>query len=266
MKTIALVLDLDNTLYCWMDAFAPGLDAQITYIAKKTGMTKKCIRESFKSVFHKHGSVEIVDAADELGIWAQTNLACTEIKYIKKQSTELFFKVFADNLALFPTVLETLKWAKKNDILLFAFSDGRAFWINFRLEYLDITDYFEKIYVMEDEPTDEGKSVLCKQMVTLPVCKIKPSTFILDEIMKDYHVNKEDVYVVGDSKNKDIRTAKLAGVNEIWAQYGMNYSQKSRRLLSSITPWTRSQRAGGHRIVPQYSITEFAEITNIIKL
>lgn len=266
MKTIALVLDLDNTLYCWMDSFAPGLDAQITYIAKRTGMTKKCIRESFKSVFQKHGSVEIVDAANELDIWAETNLAYTEIRDIKEKSTALFLKVFAENLTLFPTVLETLEWAKENNILLFAFSDGRAFWINFRLEHLNIVDSFERIYVMEDEPADKGKSVLCKQMITLPASRIKPSTFIFDEIMKDYHINKENIYVVGDSKNKDIRTAKLAGVNGIWAQYGMSYSQKSRRLLSSITPWTRSQRVGGHRIVPQYSITEFAEIKDIIRM
>ena len=109
MKTIALVLDLDNTLYCWMDSFAPGLDAQITYIAKRTRMTKKCVRESFKGVLQKHGSVEIVNAANELDIWAETNLAYTEIKDIQEKSTELFFKVFAENLTLFPTVLETLE-------------------------------------------------------------------------------------------------------------------------------------------------------------
>ncbi len=265
MKNIALVLDLDNTLYCWMDAFAPGLDAQITYIAKRIRTTKKCVRESFKGVFQKHGSVEIVDAANGLDVWAETNLTYTEINDIKEKSTALFYKVFTENLALFPTVLETLEWAKENNILLFAFSDGRAFWINFRLEHLDIVDFFERIYVMEDEPADKGKSVLCKQMLTLPASKIKPNTFILDEIMRDYHINKEDIYFVGDSKNKDIRTARLAGVNGIWAQYGMSYSRKSRRLLSSITPWTRSQRVGGHHIVPQYSITEFAEIKNIIK-
>ncbi len=266
MKSIALVLDLDNTLYCWMDSYAPGFDAQITYIAKRTGMTKKCIRESFKSVFQKHGSVEIVNAANELDIWAETNLTDTEIMDINEKSTALFLKVFADNLTLFPTVLETLEWAKERNILLFAFSDGRAFWINFRLKHLDIIDSFERIYVMEDEPADKGRSVLCKQMITLSADQIKPNTFILDEIMKDYHISKEDVYVVGDSKNKDIRTANIAGVNGIWAQYGMSYSQKSRHLLSSITPWTRSQRVRGRRIVPQYTITEFAEIKDIIRM
>ena len=124
----------------------------------------------------------------------------------------------------------------------------------------------EKIYVLEDESNNEDKSSLCEQIVTLPISRMKPNTFMLNEIIKDYAILKADIYVVGDSKNKDIRTARLAGVNGIWAQYGMNYSQKSRRLLSAITPWTRSQKVGGHRIIPQYSIMEFAEIKNIIKL
>lgn len=266
MKPIALILDLDNTLYCWMDAFAPGLDAQITYIAKKTGITKKCIRESFKKVFCEHGSVEVIDAVSELDIWLETNLKNTEIEEISKQSTNLFYNIFSANLKLFPTVLETIEWAKNENVLLFAFSDGRAFWINFRLEHLKIIHFFEKIYVLEDEPYGEGNSIINKQIIALPESKIKPNTFILNEIMQDYHILKDDVYVVGDSKNKDIRAAKLAGVNNIWAQYGRKYSEKSRRLLSSITPWTRSQILGGHRIVPQYSIMEFAEIRNILKL
>lgn len=265
MNKYALVLDLDNTLYCWMDAFAPGIDAQITYISKRIGITKKIVQESFRNVFSKHGSVEIVGAADELDIWAKTNLTNDEISEIKEQSTALFFKVFSDKLILFPTVLETLEWAKRNDILLFAFSDGRAFWVNYRLNHLNIVDFFERIYVLEDESTVENKNGLSRQMRTLRESQIKPSTFTLDEIMKDYHITKDNLFVVGDSKNKDIRAAKLAGVNSIWAQYGMNYSQKSKRLLSSITPWTRFQRVGGQRIVPHYSIMTFSEIKDIIK-
>lgn len=266
MRPIALVLDLDNTLYSWMDAFAPSLDAQITYITKRTGKTKKCIRESFKKVFCQYGSVEIVDVAAALDIWEETNLADAEIEDIKEQSTKIFYEVFTDNLNLFPTVLETLEWAKKNNIQLFAFSDGHAYWIDFRLEYLNIAHFFERIYVLEDEQDNEEKSSYIKQIITLPESKIKPNSFILDEIMSDYHVLKGDVYVIGDSKNKDIRAAKLAGVKSIWAQYGLNYSQKSRQLMSSITPWTRSRISGGNRIVPQYTIMEFAEIRDIIEL
>lgn len=265
MSTIALVLDLDNTLYCWMDAYAPALDDQISYIAKKTGLTKKSIRESFRKVFFMHNSVEVVNAANELDIWDKIYLSYSEIEIIKEQSTKIFFETFSSKLNLFPNVLQTLMWAKEKNFLIFAFSDGRAFWIGFRLEQLGISSFFEKIYVMEDEPNTSKCCEQSSKMVLLPESRLKPNTYILDSIMKEYNIEKDDLYVVGDSKNKDIKVAKLAGVKSIWAQYGGSYSAKSKRLLSSITPWTKSQKSGGHLILPQYSIADFSEIKNIIK-
>ena len=51
MGKISLILDLDNTLYSWMDAFAPALNATSKYLSKKTKLSVKTIRESFKKYF-----------------------------------------------------------------------------------------------------------------------------------------------------------------------------------------------------------------------
>ena len=59
MNKIALILDLDNTLYNWMDAYASGLNAQIDYISKFVPLTKKKIENKFKKVFLKYGEVEV---------------------------------------------------------------------------------------------------------------------------------------------------------------------------------------------------------------
>lgn len=265
MKSAALVLDLDGTLYCWMDAFALAIDAQITYIAKKTGFTKKRIQSSFKIVFQRHGSVEVMDAAKELDIWMDSNLSQEEICEIVSCSDTVFKEEFSNNLVLFSDVKETLDWAVDNKILLTAFSDARAFWVGFRLESLGIADYFERIYVMEDEITVSAPPQY-KQMITLPEPLLKPNTFVLEEIIKEYQIIREKVYYVGDSKDKDIRTANLAGVNGIWARYGKNCSKKSRHILSSITHWTRGQINRGNNIKPKYTIDEFSDIKGIIKV
>lgn len=264
MKKIALILDLDNTLYNWMESFAASLDAQITYLAKMTGFTKKRIQESFKKVFKQHGTVEVITAANELDIWEEVNHIKAKIDHIKKHSTKIFFQTFSNNLNLYPTVLETLKWAKKNKIVMFAFSSASAFWIDFRLEQLKITNFFEKIYVLENE--FERNQTFKNNIIALPKSKMKPNPFVVDKIRKCYHLQKENIYFIGDSKNEDIRTAKLAKVNDIWAQYGKNYLKKSGRLLASVTPWTASQKLAGKHIIPQYTISEFAEIKSIIRL
>lgn len=261
MKKIALVLDLDDTLYNWKDSFVTSLDTQITYLAKNTRLTKKRIQESFKKVFIKHGVVEVIDAAYELDIWNEVNLDKKKIDDIKNHSTKIFLKTFENNLELFPTVLETLEWAKKNQILIFAFSNASAFWINFRLNELKINNLFEKIYVLEDEFDNE----INPTFVTFPISKMKPNTFILDEIRRVYHLQKESIYYVGDSKDKDIQTANLAGVKSILAQYEKRI-QKSYGLLSIVTPWKKTQKLTSYRIVPQYTIKRFSEIKLIIEL
>ena len=265
MKEVVLVLDLDDTLYNWMDAYAPGLDAQITLIAKITKLSKRRIQQSFKEVFQRHGSVEVIDAARELDIWQETDLNQDAINEIQQISNRAFLNTFSDNLTLFPNVKETLDWAIRNDILLIACSDGRAYWIGFRLESLGIADYFDRIYVMENETKTEDYGMRFDQMITLPEALLKPNTYIIEEIIKDYHINRESVYLVGDSKDKDIRTANNAGVNGVWAKYGKQYTQKSRRILSSVTHWKRGQRLRGNNIIPKYIIEDFSEIKRIVK-
>ena len=69
MKKSALILDLDNTVYNWMDAYAQCFGAQVDYLINTTGLSKTIIMQSFKQVFVKYNSVEITNSVYELSIW-----------------------------------------------------------------------------------------------------------------------------------------------------------------------------------------------------
>ena len=265
MEKIALILDLDNTLYCWVDSFALALDSQITYLAKQLLIPKKLIKESFKKTFGLYGSIEVKDASFFLNVWDNLEMSSNEKRKIQENANQLFLDRFASELQLFPSVKETLDWSKEKGILLFAFSDASAYWINFRLDALNILEYFEKIYTAKDNEQLSSEVFLDRRITSLEESLMKPNTYVIDCISKEYCVDKDKIVVVGDNKKKDIVAAKKAGVVDVWASYGMNYSQKSRRLLSSVTPWTRSQRAGAYRIKPTYSIDVFSEIIHIIE-
>ena len=92
----ALIFDLDNTLYSWMDSFAPAFDAASIYLSQVTKIPLKNIRESFKKVFLQHQSVEVINAIEELDIWDKSCLALdeNELTQIQKAAQELFFKEF----------------------------------------------------------------------------------------------------------------------------------------------------------------------------
>ena len=122
MEKIALILDLDNTLYCWVDSFALALDSQITYLAKQLLIPKKLIKESIKKTFGLYGSIEVKDASFFLNVWDNLEMSSNEKRKIQENANQLFLDRFASELQLFPSVKETLDWSKEKGILLFAFS------------------------------------------------------------------------------------------------------------------------------------------------
>ncbi len=265
MGKISLILDLDNTLYSWMDAFAPALNATSKYLSKKTKLSVKTIRESLKKVFLKHQSVEVIDFVKELDIWASDLNPFSERISIQNTAQDLFLEEFKIHLQLYPNVRNVLEWAKNNDYLLIAYSDARAYWIDFRLKVLDIESYFDRIYTLEDEIVNPIKSNYSPRLVQYLKEQCKPNTAIICEIISNYNLSVKNVYAIGDNKRKDILPASKMGLNNIWAKYGMNSLPVNKRLMSSITPWTTSQRSGGGNIKPQYTIDDFSEIIHIIE-
>lgn len=265
MGRISLILDLDNTLYSWMDAFAPALNITSKYLSKRTKLPVQTVRESFKRVFQQHHSVEVIDSVRELDIWYSDLLSSSERTSIQNIAKDLFIEEFKSRLQLYPNVREVLEWAKNNGYLIIAFSDARAYWIDFRLKTLDIEVYFDRIYTMEDEKENPAQSGYSPVLVQYLQEQCKPNTTIICEIISEYNLSASDVYAIGDSKRKDILPAAKVGINNIWAKYGMSYLPANGRIMSSITPWTASQRAGGGRIIPQYTIDDFSEVICIIE-
>lgn len=248
-----------------MDAFAPALNATSKYLSKRTKLPVKTVRESFKKVFQHHQSVEVIDSVKELDIWNSDLITFSEQIEIQNIAQDLFFEEFKAHLQLYPNVCDVLAWAKNNNYLLIAYSDARAYWIDFRLKALGIEEYFDKIYTLEDEMVNPAKSGYSPVLVQYSQEKCKPNTGIISEIIKDYNLSIKNVYSIGDNKRKDILPAAKVGINNIWAKYGMSCLPASRRLMSSITPWTASQRSGGGNIKPQYTIDNFYEIIYIIE-
>lgn len=266
MEKYAIILDLDNTLYSWMDSYAPALQAAIKYLARALHLPVPVIRASFKETFQEHGSVEVVNSVKELRIWETVLMTNEEIEMIQDEAQSLFFEAFQNNLQLFPNVEFVLSWAKSNGIKLIAFSDARAFWIDFRLRALNLYPFFDQVYVLSDEVHGNVcSSCYPESIVQYEPQQSKPSKDVFVEILRSNDLQCCQALMIGDSKKKDIKPALQLGIATVWARYGSVYSSSSRRLLGSITPWTSSQRAGGGRIYPQYSIDDFSEVVEIVK-
>lgn len=266
MLHLALILDLDNTLYSWMDSYAAALQATIRYLAKELHQPVPVIRDSFKRVFIVHKSVEVINSVKELDIWEKTMLHAEKQSDIQNYAQNMFFNVFKENLRLFPDVKQVLMWAKENGALLIAFSDARAFWADFRLRTLGLYPFFDYIYVLMDEDLhNDTINHYPSNVIQYSPEKCKPSSAIYCEILRKTGMFSNQLFVIGDSKRKDILPASRFDISTIWARYGANCSSSSKRLLSAVTPWTSSQRASGGKITPQYTIDSFSEIISILE-
>ena len=91
---------------------------------------------------------------------------------------------------------------------------------------------------------------------------------VIDRIINEYGIERENIYMIGDSIEKDILMAKNANIKDIWAEYGTKYQRGYGSVLRSITPWSRTkQKKEGvfqRKIESTYIISDFAEIKDII--
>ena len=272
MSNKALILDLDNTLYNWTDAYVAGMQAQVRYLSQKLGRKESTLLKHFKSVFKKYGSVEVPNAVKELGIWEHLNLLETDRVKIEDEAWNLFIGEFGNNLCLFPGVKETLIWAKEKGVFVFGFSDSFSYWINWRLNLLGILNLFDKVYAQDNSLISSCSPVdvsTCSEIiVTIGANELKPSTTVIQHIKTQYGLQKKDIYMIGDSIAKDICTAQASNINDIWAKYGTRNKPGAGAILGTITPWTSEDRKlrmqANLTIKPTYSVSRFEEIKEIL--
>lgn len=272
MALKALILDLDNTLYSWMEAYVPSFLAQVDYLAERTQINEETLKDNFKSVFKKYGSVEIPSAVYELRIWDDINISNSLLQDIFSNSQRIFFDKFQESICLFSNVKDTLDWAKDNSILIFGFSDAFSYWINYRLKCLSIEHYFETVFAIDDSIIKNSelvkKTVRSRNIIPIPIQYTKPNTFVIDTIISKYGIERENVYMVGDSIEKDVLMAKKAKIQDIWAEYGTKYQRGYGSILRSITPWSRTKQKKEEifqkKIEPAYIISDFSEVKDII--
>src|SRR5689334_10800455 len=111
---IALITDLDGTIYDWADFFVPSFRLMIESLVNSTGLDEDTIIEAFRRVYLKHKTVEYPFDIEELDIWSSIGWSTEEIHERGVRPAQEAFEVArVKNLHLYPHVMETLQWAKE---------------------------------------------------------------------------------------------------------------------------------------------------------
>lgn len=297
-----LITDIDNTLYNWIDSFAPAFRAMIHVLHRKTKIDENSLFDSFKKVFKEHKSTQYPFAIQELDVIKELNLTNEELFQEVIKPARTAFSITRNKRLkknIYPNVRETLKWLKDNGVIIIGLTDASQYQIEKRLKLLHISHFFDYLIAKQNfHISDEDIQLLVdtrgfgkknstkdyknryknnllkspsaiSKKTQISVEQLKPKLYSFELIKIKYNISKDNIYMVGDSISKDIAFAKKLGIKDIWAKYGKAIEKKNIETMNRISYWSdekkRIEKIMQTELYPSMTINDFAEVRNVFK-
>lgn len=275
-NTPLLLTDLDNTVYNWVDFYAPCFRAMVHALSAKTGLAEEIITSQFREIFVHYGSVEYPYSVQKLKLCE--GLSDERVSELVTAGRVAFGRTKRRRLTPYLGVHETLRWAQANGIPVVAVTNAPWYLAWRRLWSLGLKGLFKGIAGAEAFEGEEGdrfvQAARLKQKGFEPDFKriliprdLKPSPCMYQIVMEALNVKPSQTWIVGDSLAKDIAPALSIGATAVWAQYGCEYRQENWETILSITNWSKAkvdEAILGPAISPSLTIRRFDELQTIM--
>jgi FMN phosphatase YigB (HAD superfamily) len=249
-KKTALITDLDNTLFDWVELWLHCFSAMLDSIAEISGIAKERLIPEIAAVHQRHGTSEYSFLIEELPS-LEPILNRRPATAVFSAAIQKYRSQRRKHLQLYPTVAETLLKIKGQGSLIVAYTESMAFYSNYRIRRLGLDGVLDYVFAPKDHvipaalssddlrkyPAEHYELTYTKQAFTPPGSK-KPDTDVLDTIISNLRLRKTDCVYVGDNLMKDTAMAIDCGVEDVWAQYGQAHKRPEYRLLQQVTHWT----------------------------
>lgn len=266
-----LILDLDNTVYNWVDAFLPSFRAMVHKLSGELGLEEAEIVDDFREVYKRRGTVEYPRVVEELMLWERHRVDLELKQKLSKLVNKVFSITYRQNLKPFPNVKEVLEWMRDEQVVVVGLSDALERWVCYRLRALGIERFFIGLFTWHREEWFDDRPPVrssIRKRVRLSSYDLKPNYKVVEAILDEFSLNRENTFMVGDSISKDIAVAQEAGVRDVWARYGTRPLEKNLNTLREITPWTETEKAAerrvSSRIFPSVVIDNFVELKRLL--
>ena len=273
-----LVTDLDNTLYDWIEYFARRLRGMIHAGALKAGLDEACLEASFKRLFRRHGTLEYpLRQVTELDVLA--GVSEEEGASIRRAMYSAFRGVTNKRLVLYEGVEDLLGWCSDQTIPVIALTNAPVEVVQERFAHLHLQSFFSGVVApfMNDSKARRAVEQLeCGGMFRgtpgnprvhlLEDDELKPSGSGYERVLEEWDGDPSDIFVLGDSLEKDLRPASELGCSTIWARYGTGIRPADLETLFAVTPWSGEQvaTAYGHHFSPNWTVDAVSEVRGIL--
>jgi FMN phosphatase YigB (HAD superfamily) len=252
----AVVTDLDNTLYPWVDYIVPSLEAMVASLAETTGRPRIDIVQSLKAVYTRRESNEYPFAIQESSLFHPYRADFDSFDaLVVRPAQRAFAEARRRFLHPYPGVLEALEELRRARIPVVALTDAPRNAVENRVRLLGLDGLLDALYALRgfDLPAnvnpeirrrDEAGHYRLKstRLVELPHQAEKPDPRGLRRILRDLRLSPAEVLYVGDSVKKDMALASAVGATGVWAEYGTYVSTEYRERLAVISAKKVTQR------------------------
>ncbi len=275
----AVVTDLDNTLYPWVDYIVPSLEAMVASLASTTGLPRIRIVQSLKAVYAKYESNEYPFAIQESDLFRpyRRDFASFDALVIKP-AQRAFKEARRRYLRPYPGVRATLEGLRGRGVKVVALTDAPRNAVELRLRMLELDGLFDAVYTLRGYDLPEnidpeirrrdaaGLYAARTRVVELPRSAEKPSPVGLRRALADLGMAGSEVAYVGDNPRKDMPLARACGALGVWAEYGTYVSQEYRERLAVISAQSVTRRHVAEESAARWplAISSFTQVLEIL--
>jgi FMN phosphatase YigB (HAD superfamily) len=260
IKKTALITDLDNTLFDWVELWFSCFSSMLDSIVEASGISKETLIPEIRAVHQKHGTSEYSFLIEELPS-LQRFVAGRQTTEVFAPAIDAYRRERRKHLKLFPTVAETLLKIKGKGTRIIGYTESMAFYSNYRIRRLGLDGVLDYVFCPEDHKLPEGLAEqdlrnypashyqlrYAKQEFT-PRGSKKPAAAVLEAIVNDLKLRKQECVYVGDNLYKDVAMALDCGITDVWAKYGQAHKRPEYQLLIDVTHWTPEEVAHEQKI------------------
>jgi FMN phosphatase YigB (HAD superfamily) len=279
----AVVTDLDNTLYSWVDYIVPSLEAMVASLCASSGLPRIRVVQSLKRVYEQYGSNEYPFVIQEADVFAELTHDFGSFNQLVIEPAQLAFKQARKKyLRLYPGVLETLTTLRERGVRVCALTDAPRNPAELRVKLLGLDQgLLERVYTLPAFPLParvdprivareksgayRAKVELCE----LPAEYEKPDPRGLARVIADLGLTPAEVLYVGDSRLKDVALAQAQGCVDAHAEYGTYRSVEYAERLEAISAPSATRRHlaqdGAAPIAPTHRLAAFDQLLGILE-
>src|SRR5262245_45098031 len=145
MKKTALITDLDNTLFDWVELWLNCFSSMLDSIVEISGLSREQLIPEIRAVHQRHGTSEYSFLIEELPS-LQPIIRGRKATDVFGASIEIYQKKRREHLQLFPGVAETLLKLKGRGTRIVGYTESMAFYSNYRIRRLGLDGVLDYVF------------------------------------------------------------------------------------------------------------------------